>query len=358
MSDGRELRPRGRTARGILLILLASVALDLASAGPALANDTTASTGAGGLEIRNTDAIDMVSEDLFVSVDKIEVRYLFRNRTRSSVSTIVAFPMPDRDLSLEYGADVAFPSPLQTLVNGKPVRATLERKAMVRGIDHSNLLTQLGIPIAPENIAAATAAMDRLPKMTRQRLVRAGLADEEIWDEGRGMKKHLVPLWTVKDIWWWNQAFPAGLGVEVRHSYVPGVGGSVESPFRYGSYRGTQDAREARERYCVTDAFIAGIDRASARNPQMGLRDYRIDYVLTTGANWRSPIGNFRLVVDKGQPANLLSFCGSPVRQTSATRYEVRLKNWRPTRDLHLLIVEPSRGSPPLESDPRGRPIH
>ncbi len=36
--------------------------------------------------------------------------------------------------------------------------------------------------------------------------------------------------------------------------------------------------------------------------------DKRVDYVLTTGANWRSPIGTFRHVVDKGKAGNLVSF--------------------------------------------------
>ena len=63
--------------------------------------------------------------------------------------------------------------------------------------------------------------------------------------------------------------------------------------------------------------------------------------MLTTGANWRSPIGTFRLVVDKGKPGNLVSFCEIGVKKISPTRYEVRHTNWRPTRDLHVLIIQP-----------------
>jgi hypothetical protein len=83
--------------RGFLL------ALGLATAVPALANDTTASTGAGGLVIERTDDIDLVSEDLFVSASEIRIGYVFRNSSPKDVETIVAFPMPDRDLSQEYG---------------------------------------------------------------------------------------------------------------------------------------------------------------------------------------------------------------------------------------------------------------
>jgi hypothetical protein len=68
----------------------------------------------------------------------------------------------------------------------------------------------------------------------------------------------------------------------------------------------------------------------------------RIGYILTTGGNWRSPIGDFRLVVDKGAAANLVSFCGEGVRKISPTRFEIRHTNWRPDRDLKVLIVTPA----------------
>jgi hypothetical protein len=45
-------------------------------------------------------------------------------------------------------------------------------------------------------------------------------------------------------------------------------------------------------------------------------------------------------VVDKGAAANLVSFCGEGVRKIGPTRFEVRRKNWRPDRDLRILIVE------------------
>ena len=68
-----------------------------------------------------------------------------------------------------------------------------------------------------------------------------------------------------------------------------------------------------------------------------------VEYILTTGANWAKPIGDFRLVVDKGKPGNLVSFCGEGVRKISPTQFEMRKRNWRPTRDLEVLILEPRR---------------
>jgi hypothetical protein len=315
----------------------------LVATGTAAANDTTASTGAGGLVIEKTDAIEMASEDLYVSADRIRIRYVFRNTTAAPVTTIVAFPMPDRPMSDEYGGDVAFPSDFRTTVEGKRITTRLERKAIAKGKDQRALLAALGVPIAPPSINAATRAMDRLPAADKAKLIAAGLAGEEEWDDdGKGMKTHLIPLWTVQDRHYWTQSFPAGRAIRIEHGYVPGAGGSVATPFAVKSLRDTADGRWARDRYCPDDAFFAAIDRRLGppdRDP--GLPDRRIDYVLTTGANWAKPIGDFRLVVDKGKPGNLVSFCESGVRKISPTRFEVRHRNWRPTRDLNVIIIEP-----------------
>ena len=80
--------------------------------------------------------------------------------------------------------------------------------------------------------------------------------------------------------------------------------------------------------YCVDPAFLAGLDRLRRRSP--ATPEQRIGYVLTTGGNWRSPIGDFRLVVDKGAPANLVSFCGEGVRKISPTRFEMRADELAP----------------------------
>lgn len=322
------------------LLITASL---LATAAPAIANDSTATTGAGGLVLEKTDSIAMASEDLYVSVGQIRVKYVFRNLTGVPLSRIVAFPMPDRNLTTEYGGDVAFPSDFRTSVEGKPVKVTLERKAMANGRDQMALLEKLGVPVAPESINDATRAMDKLTAAQKARLIAAGLAGaEEYDDDGKGMKKHLIPLWTVQDRYWWKQLFPAARNLKVEHSYIPGAGGSVSTVLAYRELRGTEDGQRVKALYCADSAFIAALDRLK-RDPRNdpGIPDRRIDYVLTTGANWARPIGDFRLVVDKGKPRNLVSFCETGIRKISPTQFEVRHRNWRPTRDLNVLIVEP-----------------
>ena len=315
---------------GRLMRRIVQFAAGLLIATSALANDSGASIAAGGLVLKRTDSIDLVSEDLYVSAHEIRVRYVFRNRTPKDVATIVAFPMPDRDLSIDVDSlgDFKGPSDFCTRGAGKPVRTRLERKAVLKGKDYTALLKQLHIPLDnPDQAIKALSAAEK------SRLRTLGLIREDADRPGDG----LVPQWTVKETYFWTQRFLAGRGLVIDHRYVPGAGGTVETPLE-SEYVKTDDpdVRAEIARYCIDQDFLTTIKRLQKTN-RSGPETW-IDYILTTGANWRSPIGSFRLVVDKGSPRNLVSFCESGVKKISPTQYEVRHRNWRPTRDLHVLI--------------------
>ncbi len=300
----------------------------LAFAAPAAANDSTAERSAGGIVLTRSADIDMVSEDLFVSADRVRVRYVFRNRSPRDIRTVVAFPMPDRDLAEERDMDVAFPSDFQTRVDGRPVNMEVDRRAEHGGRDHNHLLASLGV--LP---TWGGEELDRLPKDVQARLVTLGLAAAD--------GDRLTPTWTVRERWYWQQVFPTGRDLVVEHSYVPGTGGSVDAALSLPGFRATPEGRAMIREYCVDKAFLTGLDRLRRRG---ATPERRVGYILTTGGNWRSPIGSFRLVVDKGAPGNLVSFCGEGVRKISPTRFEMVKRNWRPDRDLQVLIVGPGGG--------------
>ncbi|MDQ4087377.1 MAG: DUF4424 domain-containing protein [Pseudomonadota bacterium] len=326
-----------------ILLLAAGMAAFLAPA--AQANDSVAEVAAGGLVLRQTDQIDMLSEDLYVSAEQVRVRYVFRNQAPQDVRVTVAFPLPDRDLADEYEGDTSWPADFVTRVDGSPVAMQVEQRALLGGTDHTELLRQLGVPVAAENIRlAAEEAIDRLTAEQQQRLLRLGLVEAHEYDSGRGMRRHFSPRWMVKETWYWEQVFPAGRDLVVEHSYTPAVGGSVDTLLGFPDLRNSPEGRRHAAEFCVEPDFIAAIDRMRARStperPAL-IGEQRIRYILTTGANWRSPIGEFRLVVDKGRPENIVSFCGEGVRRISPTQFEVRRRNWRPDRDLNVLIVTP-----------------
>jgi len=324
-------------------LLRSAAALGLAlAAAAATANDSSAEKAAGGLVLKQNRDIDMVSEDLFVSAEQVRVRYVFRNRAARPRRITVAFPMPDRDLAYEMESEVSYPGDFRTIVDGRPVRMEVERKAMVGGVDRSAELARVGIPVAPpdgERAGFLADAIGRLPPAARQRLARQGLIDA---DSLADPAHQILPMWTVRETWYWDQIFPAGRNLTVEHHYRPGVGGTAGVPLATPDYRTSEDGRRAQAEFCTDAAFLAALDRMTQRAERDRASwpmEQRIRYILTTGGNWRGPIGDFRLVVDKGRPNAIVSFCGEGVRRISPTQFEVRHRNWRPTRDLAVLIV-------------------
>jgi hypothetical protein len=320
------------------LLLLAALAL----AAPVLANDSVAVTAAGGLVLVPNDQIDMLSEDLYVSRQEVRVRYVFRNRARAPVRVTIAFPMPDRDLAIEEEGDVAWPDDFHTRVAGREVPMRVERRALLNGADHTALLTRLGVSIeGREGEDAMFNALDRLAPADQDRLAALGLI--ELSGEPGTTRRHAAARWTVKETWHWDQTFPVGRDLVVEHRYRPGLGGSAGTGLYGPNLRESEYERELIARYCVDDALLAAIGRRAQANQDgwVNLGESWLSYILTTGANWRSPIGEFRLVVDKGDPSHLVSFCAEGVRRISPTQFEVRHRNWRPTRDLHVLFLHP-----------------
>jgi hypothetical protein len=312
----------------------------VAAGAAASANDGIAEREAGGLVFRPTDRIDMLSEDLFVSLGEIRVRYRFRNRTPRDVRVTVAFPLPDHDLREDFYGDTAYPRDFRTSVDGRPVAMQVEHRAFWNGAEQSELLNRLRVPIMyqGENLEPIVAALSALPEGEQQRLLAIGLV-EPFDDPVEG--RRISPVWTVRETWYWEQVFPAGRELSVEHRYRPGAGGSLGTGLASPALRESEEGRRTIAGYCIDSAFLAAVDRIVQRQGAGYLSEHNVSYILTTGAGWASPIGEFRLVVDKGRPDNLVSFCGEGVRRISPTRFEMRRRNWRPDRDLHVLILEP-----------------
>jgi len=320
-----------------LILALAGLAL----AAPAFANDSTAETAAGGLVLTQSDSIDMLSEDLYVSADEIRVRYVFRNQSAEDVRTLVAFPMPIHDLEMEREGDIAFPSDFTTRVDSGDVPMQSERRASFEGTDITRLLEEAGVSLMSDDPAwELGSVLDALPAEAQQRLIDARAVEVR---ERRGVR-HLQPMWQVSENWYWEQLFPAGEDIVVEHSYHPGTGGAGDTGLTYAGFAESEWGQQAIADYCIDADFLAGLQRMRSSGRYLAFGERVLTYILTTGANWRAPIGDFRLVVDKGEPENLVSFCAEGVRKIAPTQFEVRHQNWRPDRDLRVLVIVPYAG--------------
>jgi len=332
-----------RASVSALACLAAALSIDAAKA-----NDSTAELTTGGLVLDKTAAIEMRAEDLFVSEKAIRVRYRFFNSSASDVTTVVAFPMPDI-VWQGPDANIAIPSrdpvnflDFRTIVDGRAVVADVEQKVFVKAVDETARLRSLNVPLAPQ-FESTWKALDALAPTRQRELLESGVAQSNDYDAGKGMEHHLQPNWTLKTTYFWRQTFPPGREVIVEHRYLPSVGTTV------GTMLGSPDIEKEslqhyKDAYCVDADFLSSARRAMSAPDKFGSRaspffERRIAYILTTGANWAGPIGDFHLTIDKGAPDSLVSFCGDGVKKTGPTRFELRHANFTPARELQVLIL-------------------
>lgn len=326
----------------IWTVTAAALAAAAISTLPARANDSAAAIGQGGLELVQQGDVAMVSEDLYVSVPKIRVKYEFRNEGAAPVKTLVAFPLPEYDLR-DIEGNVGWPSDNQidptgfkVTVDGKPIKSKVEAKAFVGTKDVTKDLADAGVPV----MYPFGDFWDRVKKIKRaqvDKLLKAGIVERlEGSDE-------IQPKWRIKSAHYWDMTFPPGRIVKVEHEYAPVNGGSFWSEgFLKTEAEAAKD--EFFRDFCLDQATLDAIAKklaaSKAVNGPSMLSYIDIRYILKTGRNWKGPIGKFKLTVDKGAPANLVSFCASGVTKTGPTTFVVEKSNWEPDRDLSVLVLQ------------------
>ena len=334
----REAPVSGRAcAAAIVAAVGLGVAIESADA-----NDTVAGLTTGGLVFRTTKDIEMRAEDLSISRKKISVRYRFFNRSAADQTVTVAFPLPEvgfqeyQDVDVPNGDADNFLN-FRTIADGREISARLEQKAFLGKREVTARLQALNVPLQPR-AARTAAALDALSKDVQRQLIKEKLARSDDQDSGKGPEHHLAPEWTVKTTYFWRQTFPAGREVVIEHSYAPSVWSTVQTSIGSTLSDATQKA-EYDKRFCVDSGMTSGVAALTKKNQGQPPPEYRIAYVLKTGANWAGPIGDFRLTIDKGEANALVSLCETNVVKTGPTTFEVRKTNFTPARDLNILIV-------------------
>jgi opacity protein-like surface antigen len=331
-------------------LILASALCSAMLMAPAYANDSNAAVGLGGLELIKNDAISMDSEDLYLSKKLVTVKYQFTNTSANDIETLVSFPLPALPTGIEgHMGDVGYPDwkdlNFKTLVNGKAIK--LDYKEVVQiigdtsGKDISTRLASLDWPVHAFDDYRFIDKLNDLPAADKAKFVKEGLLAKSKYGDD------LLPNWQVQTHVTRKQIFPAGKTITVEHSYKPVVGGSVGGMLER-SGRKDSSYKEYIGSFCADKSFIKGFDkiRYSGKKDKDGDEigqmyvETWLDYVLKSGANWKGPIKNFRLVVDKGNAKNLVSFCMDGVTKISPTQFEVRKTNFEPNKDLNILIVE------------------
>lgn len=242
--------------------------------GLANANDAVATLDAGGIVIGKTADIVMEKEDLFVSEEKIRVAYIFRNTSKKSIETRVAFPVPE------------FP----------------EEPEGDLGIDtHSN------------NPMGFSVTVDGAKK-----------------DFNTEIKKKNGQVNVTHH---WMQTFPAGEALSVVHEYQPAVGGEA------GFYFGGDERKSRIKQYCIEPGMVSWLDKQMKDHYTMNVSPSFVHYILKTGANWKGPIGTFRLTLKKQNATDKLSFCGTGVKKVDDKTFVMEKTNFTPKDNLYVMFV-------------------
>lgn len=317
-------------------VRIAFLATTIALAAPAAANDSTAQLGAGGLQLVRNEEVELLAEDLYVSATEVRVAYWFRNKTGAPVTYLVAFPLPVIDSIVPESMNIVLPDgaaenfvDFKVSVDGKPVTPMVEARVTAFGIDRTEIVRGYGLPLNPM-ADGLYQTLEKAPRAEQAELNRLGLVIADPYA--------VQAAWKLETTYYWEQTFPPGREVIVEHSYRPvtGFGFFGDWVFSEPTYR---------EKYCIDAAFEAAARKKLAAikdesNPYMS--EQRVSYILTTANNWASPIRDFRLVVDKGSPDALVSFCGTGVKRISPTQFEMRAKDFVPERELEILIAAPA----------------
>ncbi|RKE85869.1 DUF4424 domain-containing protein [Rhizobium sp. AG855] len=312
----------------------------------ACANDTMAVLGAGGLTFTRTDQITMAREDLYISPERVDVKYTYRNTGDTDVTTIVAFPMPKIGGPVETMAAVPDEQSdnfmgFSVTQDGETIEPRLQQRVLVQGIDFTDEVAAQGVPLQPlsDKTRAAVARLDET--VLQDWLVKGLVAAMDYGAE----KPEYVPVWQLDSVYWWETTFPAGEEVNVEHSYRPSLGGTTGMAFLYEGKPDNQ-FEDYKRRYCIDDDFMKTairLEKSQDFNTGLYYFEHWLSYILTTGNNWFGPIGDFHLTVDKGNPNHVVSFCGQDIKKTGDTTFEMRAKEFVPERDLDILLLVSSK---------------
>lgn len=301
---------------------------------PVRVNDSAAELDAGGLVLVKDPDVSLVREDLRLGLDRITVRYVFRNRSTSPRTLRVAFPLPPIDGAELVTSAQSLPDEstsnfvgFSVSVDGTALTPALEERAFIGTREVGDVLRKHGIPLNPMRRTDVEAALAKLAPAAKAELIAARLIPEEEGPEGG--------LWRSEAKFHWDQTFPPGRDLVVEHAYRP-VNGSLLIG------RSDLTDRSFRARYCLDDSGVAGLKRLLVGKGRDGLLNAAVvPYIVTTARNWAGAIGTFVLTIDKGAPTTLVSLCRSGLVKTSPTTFTFTATDYVPDEDLRVLYVSP-----------------
>jgi hypothetical protein len=307
------------------------------------ANDGFGALGAGGIIIGKTNDIAMAKEVLDISYDKIKVDYEFVNESDKDITETIVFPLPPYRADTPEEPYAGMMPEFSVTVDGKPVKFATKVRAVQNGVDVTDKLKKIGfsdyeIATFPFNEKLLADHVLKIPKNKIELLHKNGLISKGGYLD-----------WKNYVVYEWKQTFKAYSITKVSHSYRPFVSCGSDS-----GYSPDSDMDGGRvsliKKFCADDNTLKKLDALYAdeknRDLVRQIRAYGVSYILKTANTWKDGIRDFKLIIRKANPNEIISLCflGS-FKKTSPTTYEVELKNFSPEQDLDVYFGNIKNGT-------------
>lgn len=319
----------------IFLILFSTVSF---------ANDSSASIGVGGLEPKKNTVVQMESEVLKITPNRISIDYIFYNPSNKDETVTVAFPLPD----IEAGQMEVLINALRStgkkdpknlvgfsvMVNDKTVPFNTEQKALLGSKDVTSVLQDSKLSIFPwfPDPEPYAESLRKLTPEQKKNIVKAGLVapnslEEEKTDAGKGMEWDPRFLYIVKTQFYWQQTFPKKSRTKIHHEYIPMT----------GSYYGPNFPNKKEELERIDEEGFCGTksDFLSQKSiPKESCKSHNdIEYILTTATTWKGPIKKFTLELSD---MKFLFTCFEKIKRTGPSTWKFSAENYVPKSDLKI----------------------
>lgn len=305
---------------------------------PSIANDTLVEITPQGLQFKIEKNISIEREDLYISLKKVEISYIFKNHSNKDITAEMAFPIPPYQIhDLKMVTHSHKPINFRDFiveVNNRQITYKKEIRALVNGKDHTALLRSLNISIedfGKYDFANPNQESDisKLTEENRKVLVNLGILNVT------------EPRWTVEMKYHWKQTFPVNSNVSIKHGYTPYYGGQYDV-FHWNKWTNKLEGdinEMILKESCLDQKTKKAIEKKIIGKFEVNIDYSWVSYILTTANNWKTPIKDFHLILEK-EENEMISLCfDHKLVKTNPNRFEAHVENFVPKRDLKVYFI-------------------
>lgn len=242
-----------------------------------------------GIPLGKSKTIEMRSEKLLLSTEKVEVEYLFYNTGEKDEEVVVAFPVP-------YG----LPD---------------------NDEDNSGFLKHLNFETWIDNIKLP-------PEKMKSHLTQGN----------QNPNNDSAPTKT----YYWSQAFKSKKPLKIKHTYKPDLSrDEADIQFREVKY-----AKILEQTYCGNISGVTGENGplSAARKAALKQNEWwsneTLNYILVTANSWAGPIQHFELTIQTPQANSYASACFKSLKRINDTTLRASIDSFVPTENLNVYFVK------------------